>query len=93
MKLGLISEKLDSGIDAIINNKTSRYQILTAKLSAISPLNTLSRGYAIIQGENGKTISNIDDICENDIINISLANGKARASVIETKRNSEVTND
>ena len=93
MKLGLISDKLDSGIDAIINNKTSRYQILTAKLSAISPLNTLSRGYAIIQGENGKTISNIDDICENDIINISLANGKARASVIETKRNSEVTND
>ena len=93
MKLGLISEKLDSGIDAIINNKTSRYQILTAKLSAISPLNTLSRGYAIIQGENGKTISNIDDICEKDIINISLANGKARASVIETKRNSEVTND
>ena len=93
MKLGLISEKLDSGIDAIINNKSSRYQILTAKLSAISPLNTLSRGYAIIQGENGKTISNIDDICENDIINISLANGKARASVIETKRNSEVTND
>ena len=93
MKLGLISEKLDSGIDAIINNKSSRYQILTAKLSAISPLNTLSRGYAIIQSENGKTISNIDDICENDIINISLANGKARASVIETKRNSEVTND
>lgn len=93
MKLGLISEKLDSGIDAIINNKSSRYQILTAKLTAISPLNTLSRGYAIIQGENGKTISNIDDICENDIINISLANGKARASVIETKRNSEVTND
>lgn len=93
MKLGLISEKLDSGIDAIINNKSSRYQILTAKLSAISPLNTLSRGYAIIQGENGKTISNIDDICDNDIINISLANGKARASVIETKRNSEVTND
>ena len=93
MKLGLISEKLDSEIDAIINNKTSRYQILTAKLSAISPLNTLSRGYAIIQGENGKTISNIDDICENDIINISLANGKARASVIETKRNSEVNND
>lgn len=93
MKLGIISDKLDSGIDAIINNKITRYQILTAKLGAISPLNTLSRGYAIVQNENGKTISRIGDINENDIINISLANGAARASVIEIKQNSEVNND
>lgn len=93
MKLGIISDKLDSGIDAIINNKTSRYQILTAKLGAISPLNTLSRGYAIVQNENGKTISRVSDINENDIINISLADGTARASVIEIKQNSEVNND
>lgn len=93
MKLGIISDKLDSGIDAIINNKITRYQILTAKLGAISPLNTLSRGYAIVQNENGKTISRIGDIKENDIINISLADGAARASVIEIKQNSEVNND
>ncbi len=93
MKLGIISDKLDTGIDAIINNKTSRYQILTAKLGAISPLNTLSRGYAIVQNENGKTISRVSDINENDIINISLADGTARASVIEIKQNSEVNND
>ncbi len=93
MKLGIISDKLDSGIDAIISNKTSRYQILTAKLGAISPLNTLSRGYAIVQNENGKTISRISNINENDIINISLADGTARASVIEIKQNSEVNND
>jgi exodeoxyribonuclease VII large subunit len=93
MKLGIISDKLDSGIDAIINNKITRYQILTAKLGAISPLNTLSRGYAIVQNENGKTISRIGDINENDIINISLADGAARASVIEIKQNSEVNND
>ena len=93
MKLGIISDKLDSGIDAIINNKITRYQILTAKLGAISPLNTLSRGYAIVQNENGKTISRISDINENDIINISLADGAARASVIEIKQNSEVNND
>lgn len=93
MKLGIISDKLDSGIDAIINNKTSRYQILTAKLGAISPLNTLSRGYAIVQNENGKTISRVSDINKNDIINISLADGVARASIIEIKQNSEVNND
>ena len=93
MKLGIISDKLDSGIDAIINNKITRYQILTAKLGAISPLNTLSRGYAIVQNENGKTISRIGDVNENDIINISLADGAARASVIEIKQNSEVNND
>lgn len=93
MKLGIISDKLDSGIDAIINNKITRYQILTAKLGAISPLNTLSRGYAIVQNENGKTISKVSDINENDIINISLADGAARASVIEIKQNSEVNND
>ena len=93
MKLGIISDKLVSGIDAIINNKITRYQILTAKLGAISPLNTLSRGYAIVQNENGKTISRIGDVNENDIINISLADGAARASVIEIKQNSEVNND
>ncbi len=53
-----------------------------SKLDALSPLKTLTRGYAIIESEDGAVIESIKNINKDDIINIQLQDGRKKASVL-----------
>lgn len=86
MKVNLLSDKLDSNIASIIKDKGYTFSVLCAKLQAISPLNTLARGYSMVQDSQGKVVSSVDNIKKDDIINISLADGNAQAIVQETNK-------
>jgi exodeoxyribonuclease VII large subunit len=86
MKVNLLSDKLDSNIASIIKDRGYTFSVLCAKLQAISPLNTLARGYSMVQDNQGNLVSSVDNIKKDDIINISLADGKVKAIVQETNK-------
>ena len=86
MKINLLSDKLDLNVSNIMKDKGYSFSVLCAKLQAISPLNTLARGYSMVQDSQGKVISSVDNIKKDDVINISLADGKAKAIVQETNK-------
>lgn len=92
MKINLLSDKLDASIDIVIKKKEYSFNILSAKLNAISPLNTLKRGYAIVQSCDGKAISSVDNIEHNESLEISLADGKIKANVYEIQRSGGLDN-
>ena len=52
------------------------------KLEVLNPLNTLKRGYAIVKKDE-KVVSSREDIKKDDIIDITLKNGKINAQVLE----------
>lgn len=81
MRISLVSDKLDDSISKILTNKNYAFNILSAKLKAISPLNTLSRGYAIVQDESGKTVNTINNLELQQLLEISLNDGKIQARV------------
>lgn len=81
MKINLLSDKLDSNIQNIIKDKNHSLGIMCAKLQAISPLNTLSRGYAIIQNDKCEVITSISNLSINDTINISFVDGTVDAEI------------
>ena len=64
----------------IQKNKTKTMQ-LVAKIDALSPLKTLSRGYSVAQNIDGKVIKSINDVSKNDKINLILTDGKVSAVV------------
>ena len=86
MKINLLSDRLDSNISSIVKDKGYSFSVLCAKLQAISPLNTLGRGYSMIQDNQGNVVSSVDNIKKYDVINISLADGNAKAIVQETNK-------
>ena len=53
-----------------------------AKIDALSPLKTLTRGYSVVQNETGHVIKSKDDVKKNDKLNITLQDGKIDAVVI-----------
>ncbi len=72
-----------------INRKNHKYIGLTAKLDAMSPLKVLTRGYAMVQQEDGKMIRQISDVNVHDRVSVSLADGQFTA-VVEQKKEQSV---
>lgn len=75
-------------IRAITQKQKSKQQALAlcgAKLNAVSPLNTLERGYSVIFDPKGHVISNANNVKSGDAIEIKLAHGSLEALVQKTK--------
>lgn len=89
MNTSITSDKLDASIERIISAKRFEFSISAAKLDSISPLNTLARGYAIVQESSGRALSSIDGISIGDIIDIRLSNGVIEANVEKIHRNGD----
>ena len=89
MNISITSDKLDASIEKIISAKRFEFSISAAKLDSISPLNTLARGYAIVQESSGRALSSIDGISIGDIIDIRLSNGVIEANVEKIHRNGD----
>ncbi len=89
MNTSITSDNLDASIEKIISAKRFEFSISAAKLDSISPLNTLARGYAIVQESSGRALSSIDGISIGDIIDIRLSNGVIEANVEKIHRNGD----
>ena len=79
-------DMLVKSIQNSINQKVTKARAdsikLIAKLDALSPLKTLSRGYSIAE-KDGKIVSNIDDTNVDDILELRMKNGKLKTKVVE----------
>ena len=83
MKVNLLSDKLDLNIRSIVKDKEHNLSVLCTKLQMISPLNTLARGYSMVQDINGRVISSVKKIKKDDVIEISFVDGRAKAVIKE----------
>lgn len=92
MRVSLLSDKLDSDMQNILKDKKHHLSISCAKLQAISPLNTLGRGYAMVQNNQHEVISTVEKICNNDVIDISFVDGSLKAVVQEINKTGGYTN-
>ena len=72
---------MQNSISNIYNNKKANMIKHIAKLDALSPLKTLTRGYSIVQLE-GKVVKSVSQLKKDDEIEIRLIDGKARAKVL-----------
>lgn len=78
----LLNNKILKNPIRIIESKIHNYELLLNSLKMLNPLEVLNRGYSIIKKDN-QVIKDIKEINEKDILDISIANGSFRASVIE----------
>ncbi len=67
-----------------LNLKDSRISLIEkiAKLDALSPLKTLTRGYAIIETSDKKVITSVNDLNKDDVVDLVLQDGSKKATII-----------
>lgn len=80
--------RLDNNIKEITNiiklkqkDSEKKFGLIVSKLDALSPLKTLSRGYAIIEKESD-IVKSCNDLKDGDVVKLMLADGRKDAKII-----------
>ncbi len=71
---------LENTIQVKEQKEKNRYVALVAKLDTLSPLKTLTRGYAIIE-RNGKMVKSVKDLKKGDEFDLKLVDGSKKAVI------------
>lgn len=85
--LELMSNRMISNQTNCISRKKQQFIGLTAKLEAMSPLKVLTRGYAMVQDQQGALIRSVADVNANDKVSVTLGDGTFAAVVTDVKEN------
>lgn len=75
-QLQYLKKRLNSGIKQLILNKSERLQQHALLLNAVSPLQTLGRGYAILQTENHSVIRSSREVKKGDTLTAKIGSGQ-----------------
>ena len=78
-----LSEKLDAGMIQVIRNKRNTLRILVERMHSVSPIKRLNGGMAYLSDDNGKRVSEVNDMRVGEDIFIRMKDGEARATVKE----------
>ncbi len=82
LKLDSLAKQLENKARLNIQNKKMFLVKQTASLDGLSPLKTLSRGYSLVEDENGNIIKSKKKVKKDDRLKITLSDGKVEAKVL-----------
>jgi exodeoxyribonuclease VII large subunit len=76
------TERLAAGEQSLMHDRKIRLKMLEGRLDSVSPLATLSRGYAIARSPRGPVLGP-EDVVAGEILELILAEGRIRCRVLE----------
>ena len=81
-------EQLQAGMEHILQEYRRELAVRIERLKGVSPLDKLNQGFSYVENTEGKTVTDIDDVKEGDVLTVQVKNGKifARAERMEPYR-------
>lgn len=76
---------LFNAMNSLIENRSHRFSVIAAQLESTSPLQALSRGYALVTSENDKSFKSIKNIKPGMAIKTKLSDGSFTSTVNKIK--------
>ena len=73
-----------SFITSAVDKSQSQIEHLRNQVRALSPLNTLARGYAIVQDGQGQAVHSAAEVSPGQTVNVTVERGSFTAQVLET---------
>lgn len=74
------NDLLEKKLNDKINEKRNDLRVLLSKLNVLSPLQTLERGYTLVE-KNNQYITSVNDLQDNDFISVHFKDGCVKATV------------
>jgi exodeoxyribonuclease VII large subunit len=76
-------QKLQQRMNQKLREKRHKLELYIARLEGLSPLSKLSKGYALIVGEDNKPVQSISKVAKNELLTVSLLDGELKTRVEE----------
>jgi len=80
-----VETKLRQNMNQHLKDKRHQLELYIAKLQGLSPILKLSKGYALVVGEDHKPIQSIKKVNKNELLTISLLDGDICSRVEDLK--------
>jgi exodeoxyribonuclease VII large subunit len=80
-----MEQKLQNRMNQRLKERRHRLEVLIARLEGLSPLSKLSKGYALVVGENNKPLQSIKGVSPKELLTVSLLDGDIKARVEEIR--------
>ena len=85
--LDLLKGRIFTAQTRIIHNHKQKFVAATAKLDAMSPLKVLTRGYSMVQDNEGMVIRSVSQARIGEQVTVSLSDGILTTTVTDIKEN------
>lgn len=85
-RLAIARERLLATLRANIEDERARLAVAVASLDALSPLDVLARGYAIVETERGQIVRRTEDVLRGSRVRVRLRRGALRCVVEDVER-------
>ncbi len=85
-RIDLLVDRLQRGMGRQLEQSRNHLVLAETGLTAVSPLATLARGYAIVRDENGRVLRSVSDVAVDDLLAVQLVDGELGAKVEDVKR-------
>jgi exodeoxyribonuclease VII large subunit len=79
-----LSDGINRSFYHVFKNFTERTMHASSRLNALSPLNTMARGYSVVSNAGGKAIKSASQALQGDRVDIRFFKGKATAEIKES---------
>jgi exodeoxyribonuclease VII large subunit len=76
-----VEQKLQNRMNQSLKENRHKLELYIAKLEGLSPLSKLSKGYALIIGEDNKPLQSIQKASKNELLTVSLLDGDLKTRV------------
>ena len=87
-----IEGRLHNNIKDKVKLKRHRLEVLITKMEGLSPVSKLSKGYAMVVGEEKKPIHSVDDVKKDELLTISILDGDIYARIEDKEKISREKN-
>ncbi|MFN7924186.1 MAG: exodeoxyribonuclease VII large subunit [Bryobacteraceae bacterium] len=85
-RLAVLEQRSTQASERCVANARKRLELVAAKLGQLSPLRVLDRGYALVQDDAGRVITDAAAVIEGAKIAVRLARGRLDAAVERTSK-------
>ncbi len=79
-------ERLGITLDRYLETYRQELNGQKDRLKALSPIQTMKRGYSIVMSEENEVITSVDEVSIEDILRINLVDGEIKAETEEVER-------
>lgn len=80
-RLDWLVERLENAMFRTLERYQARIDVVEAALVAVSPLRTLSRGYAIVRGPDSRIVRHVADVGHGDSLQVQVSDGEFDVTV------------
>lgn len=82
-RVDMLTERLERTMARRVDYLRTRIEIIQARLTAVSPLGTLARGYAIVRLGDGRVVRQVNEVVPGEILQIMVTDGEFEVVVKE----------